>query len=51
MDRNGRRAPPDQGEVMTISTKITNLAAYAVVSAVILYAYVGICLAYAVDCY
>jgi hypothetical protein len=43
--------PPDQGEVMAISTEMTNLAACAFVSAVILYGYIGVCLAYAVDCY
>jgi hypothetical protein len=43
--------PADQGEVMAISAKITNLAACAFVSGVIVYAYIGVCLAYAVDCY
>jgi uncharacterized membrane-anchored protein len=41
----------EQGEVMTISTEITNLAACAFVSAVIFYGYIGVCLAYAVNCY
>ena len=36
---------------MTISTEMTNLAACAFVSAVIVYGYIGVCLTYVVDCY
>jgi hypothetical protein len=43
--------PADQGEVMTINAKIANLAACTFVSGIIMYAYIGVCLAYAVDCY
>ena len=43
--------PADQGEVMTINAKIANLAACIFVSGIIMYAYIGVCLAYAVDCY
>jgi hypothetical protein len=36
---------------MTISERIMNLAASAVLAGVVMWAYAGICMAYAVDCY
>ena len=36
---------------MTIKAKIMNFAASAVLAGAIMWAYVGICMAYAVDCY
>jgi hypothetical protein len=44
-------ASGDQGNSMTISSKFVRLAAGTFIAGVITWAYAGVCLAYAVDCF
>jgi hypothetical protein len=43
--------PAIRGTAMTINSRITSLAACVAVAGFITWAYAGVCLAYAVDCF
>jgi hypothetical protein len=44
-------APADQGEIMTLAARIMHMTTGALLGGLIMWAYVGICVAYAVDCF
>jgi hypothetical protein len=43
--------PPDQGDIMTLDARIMHTAAGALLSGLIIWGYVSLCLSYAVDCF
>jgi len=43
--------PADQGEIMTLDARIMQVTAGVLCCGLVMWAYVAICLAYAVDCY
>jgi len=47
----GERGLADQGDIMTLDARIMHMAAGALLSGLITWGYVSLCLAYAVDCF